>query len=115
MCFGPIVALVNWEIVYPFEKQTGKERTMNPHGKIDDYVKLAAKDAEKASETVAKSFYKILKRNGFTDAQVINVASTIIDCLTQTLEQYKDKKGIKEKSSENIGKGNSTMTGEQLM
>lgn len=75
---------------------------MNAFGKFDEYVNLATKDAEKAAEIVAKSFYKILKKNGFTDAQIVNVANTILDCLIQTLENYREKKGIDETSHENI-------------
>jgi predicted transcriptional regulator len=69
---------------------------MNSYGKFDEYVGLAAKDAAKASEIVAKSFYKILRKNGFSDAQIINVANNILDCLIQTLDSYKERERSKE-------------------
>ncbi len=66
---------------------------MSTYGKFDVYVKLAINDSEKASEIVAKSFYKILRKNGFTDAQIINVANSILDCLIQTLDSYRERAG----------------------
>ena len=64
---------------------------MTTHGKFDDYVNIAIKDSGKASEVVAKSFYKILRKNGFNDNQIISVANNILDCLIQTLESYKER------------------------
>ena len=64
------------------------------YGKFDEYVTTAVNNTEKASELVAKSFYKILRKNGFNDAQIINVANNILDCLIQTLGNYKEKKNI---------------------
>lgn len=72
---------------------------MNSYGKFDDYVGLAVKDAERASEIVAKSFYRIMRKHGFTDAQIINVANNILDCLIQTLDSYKERKRPKESQS----------------
>ncbi len=72
---------------------------MNSYGKFDDYVGLAVRDAERASEIVAKSFYKILRKNGFTDSQIINVANNILDCLIHTLDSYEERKKSKEKPS----------------
>ena len=72
---------------------------MNSYGKFDEYVGLAVKDAERASEIVAKSFYKILRKNGFSDAQIINVANNILDCLIQTLDSYTKREKSKENPS----------------
>lgn len=72
---------------------------MDSYGKFDDYVGVAVRDAERASEIVAKSFYKILRKNGFTDSQIINVANNILDCLILTLDSYKERKKSKEKPS----------------
>lgn len=68
---------------------------MNSYGKFDDYVKLAANNTEKAAEIVAKSFYKILRKNGFDDTQIMNVANNILDCLIRSLEGYEEKTKIK--------------------
>lgn len=62
---------------------------------FDQIAILAAKDAGKASRIVATSFYKVLRRNGFTDEQIINVSSCILDCLLQSLREYKQKSGVK--------------------
>jgi hypothetical protein len=74
---------------------------MHSYGKFDEYVGLAVKDAERASEIVAKSFYKILRKNGFNDAQIINVANNILDCLIQTLDSYKERGESKKSPSIN--------------
>lgn len=66
--------------------------------KFDQLVKLAARDTEKAAEIVARSFYKILRRNGFADDQIIGVANSILDCLILTLDGYKEKSEKKMKS-----------------
>ena len=66
--------------------------------KFGQLVKLAASDTEKAAEIVAKSFYKILRRNGFTDDQIIAVANSMLDCLILTLDSYKEKSEKKMKS-----------------
>ena len=72
---------------------------MNSFGKFDEYVGLAAKDAERASEIVAKSFYKIMRKNGFSNAQIISVANTLLDCLIQTLDSYKERENLKKDPS----------------
>lgn len=65
---------------------------MDSDEKFDKLVNLATKDPEKAAEIAAKSFYKILRKNGFTDDQIISVANNILDCLIQTFGGYKEKK-----------------------
>jgi hypothetical protein len=77
----------------------GGGENMNSYGKFDEYVGLAVQDAERASEIVAKSFYKILRKNGFSDAQIINVANNILDCLIQTLDSYTKREKSKENPS----------------
>ena len=67
--------------------------------KFEKFVSLAAKDAEKASETVAKAFYKILRKNGFSNEQVISVAGDILECLCNTFEGYSRKAQGKSKKS----------------
>lgn len=59
--------------------------------KFEEIIRLAAKDAEKASETVAKVFYRILRKNGFTNEQIVSVAGNILDCLCNTYEEYSSR------------------------
>jgi len=63
---------------------------------FEDIVRIASSDTEKASRIISRSFYKVLRRNGFTDDQIISVASNILGCLIEGLEGYKEKKGRKE-------------------
>jgi hypothetical protein len=72
---------------------------MKSYGKFDEYVGLAAKDAERAAEVVAKSFYKIMRKNGFTNTQIISVANTLLDCMMQTLDSYKERESLKKDPS----------------
>ncbi len=69
---------------------------MKDGNKFEDIVRIASRDTEKASRIISKSFYKVLRRNGFTDDQIISVASDILGCLIESLEGYREKKGDKE-------------------
>lgn len=64
---------------------------MNRNGHFDKLVNMAAQDSEKAAAIVAKSFYKVLKKNGFTNDQIISVANNLLGCLIQALDGYKEK------------------------
>ena len=63
---------------------------MEQNEKFNKLVNMAHSDTERAAEIIAKSFYKILRKSGFSDDQVISVASNILDCLLQTLDGYKE-------------------------
>jgi hypothetical protein len=54
-------------------------------------VKLGAKDTERGTEIVARVFYRILRRNGFSQKQVISIATSIVNCLTKSLKSYEKK------------------------
>ncbi len=69
---------------------------MKSYGKFDEYVSIAIENQGKAAEIVARSFYKILRKHGFTDSQIINVANNMLDCLIGALEGYKAKKDSSE-------------------
>jgi glycosylphosphatidylinositol transamidase (GPIT) subunit GPI8 len=58
---------------------------------MDKIIQLAAVDAERAARVVARSFYRVLRKNGFTDDQIINVANNMLDCLLESLDGYKEK------------------------
>lgn len=64
---------------------------MTSYGTFDEYVRMAVNSSKDASQVVAISFYKILRKNGFNDNQIINVANNILDCLIRTLESYKER------------------------
>ena len=64
---------------------------MCPDDKFEQLVSLAMQDHEKATEIVAKSFYRILKKNEFSNEQIISIATNILDCLIQSLDGYKEK------------------------
>ncbi len=64
---------------------------MEQNARFNQAIMLAAKDAENATKILAKSFYKILREKGFTDGQIVNVSSFILDCLLQSLRDYKQK------------------------
>jgi hypothetical protein len=71
---------------------------MKEDSKFEEIVRIASRDTEKASRIISKSFYKVLRRNGFTDDQIIGVASDILGCLIESLEGYREKKSSKEES-----------------
>jgi hypothetical protein len=50
-----------------------------------------AEHPEKVAVRVARAFFRELRRYNFTDGQVVRVASELIDCLSKSLEGYKDK------------------------
>jgi hypothetical protein len=58
-------------------------------------INIASKDTKKGSEIVARLFYRILKRNDFSQEQIISIATNIISCLTRSLKSYENKIIIK--------------------
>ena len=64
---------------------------------MENVIQMAAEDAERAARVVAKSFYKVLRKNGFSNEQIIAVANNMLECLIESLEGYKQKRGAKEK------------------
>lgn len=46
---------------------------------LERMLKLSAGDREKTGKIVARSFYKILRQNGFTHADIMDVAGNILD------------------------------------
>ena len=53
----------------------------------------ASQHPDKIAASVAVAFYKELKRYNFSNNQIINVATELIDCLNRSLEGYKKKMG----------------------
>ena len=54
-------------------------------------LSIASKDTEKGSEIVARVFYRILRRNNFSQEQIIDIATNIISCLTRSLKSYEKR------------------------
>ena len=69
-------------------------RSIESYKRFDEYVDDAIKNTDHASELIARSFYKILRKNGFNNSQIINTANNILDCLIKSLNGYKDKIGV---------------------
>lgn len=67
------------------------------HDQMDRIIQMAAGDAEKAARIVARSFYKVLRRNGFSDDQIIDVANSMLDCLINSLDGYQQKSQLQSK------------------
>ena len=67
---------------------------------MDKVIQLAVVDPERAARVVARSFYKVLRRNGFSDDQIIAVANNILDCLLESLDGYKQKSQAEQESQE---------------
>jgi len=73
---------------------------MDQHQQMDKIIQMAAVDAEKASRLIARSFYKVLRKNGFTDDQIISVANNMLDCLIESLDGYQKKSATKEEAKD---------------
>ena len=65
---------------------------------LEKVISLASKDSEKGARVVAKLFYRALRKNGFTENQVINIATNILNCLTESLKGYEKKLENKKKT-----------------
>jgi hypothetical protein len=53
---------------------------------MDRYHNLPEQDREKAAQTIARSFYRLLRRNGFSRNQVISMAGYLLDGLLEDKE-----------------------------
>ena len=58
---------------------------------LEKIVNIASKDTKKGSEIIARVFYRILRRNNFSQEQIIDIATNIISCLTRSLNSYEKK------------------------
>lgn len=54
-------------------------------------VGLVSKDTKKGAEIVAKLFYRILRKNGYSEKQIISISTTLLDCLTKSFKGYRKK------------------------
>ena len=65
-------------------------KTEKSCGAMERIVEVCARDQERAARFVARSFYKVLRRNGFSKNQVIDVASHLIDALVTEMRTDSD-------------------------
>ena len=56
-----------------------KEPSMESCETLEKMLRMSEGDRERAGRLLARSFYKILRRNGFSHPQVMAVAGTILD------------------------------------
>ncbi len=60
---------------------------------LERMLKMSAGDREKTGKIVARSFYKILRQNGFTHADVMGVAGNLLDGVIKDMKiNGKDRK-----------------------
>ena len=76
---------------------------MEERKQMDRVIQMAAEDPERAARIVAKSFYKVLRKNEFSDDQIIAVANNILDCLIDSLAGYKKKSAIEQEEAISAG------------
>ena len=60
-------------------------------GNLEKIIDLAAKDTEKGSRVVAKVFYRILRKKGFSENQIIDISTNVLSCLIGSLKGYEKK------------------------
>lgn len=72
---------------------------MEERKQMDRVIQMAAEDPERAARIVAKSFYKVLRKNEFSDDQIIAVANNILDCLIDSLAGYKKKNALEQEEA----------------
>ena len=59
---------------------------------FEKIVDLAAKDTEKGARVLAKFFYRVLRKKGFTKNQIIDISTNLLNCLVESLHGYENKK-----------------------
>lgn len=59
-------------------------------------IHSSSPEVEKAAESIGRTFYRTLRKKGFSENQIISVATSILSCLTDSLKEYecrKERKG----------------------
>ena len=67
---------------------------------LKEHIKVYARYPDKAAKIIAKTFYRELRKYGFSHQQIILVADEIIGNLVDSLKGYK-KKIVLEKRTHN--------------
>lgn len=79
------------------------------NGSFERIINLAAKDSQKGARVVAKAFYRILRKKGFSENQIIDISTNVLNCLIESLQGYEKKienvnESKKEPGHENVPK-----------
>jgi hypothetical protein len=74
---------------------------MSRRGTLDMVMKNM--EPERATKILARSLYKELRRNGFTDKDVVNFSREIIECMSQEMKKHPTSKTAQEKDRLLIG------------
>lgn len=74
---------------------------MSRRGNLDMVMKNM--DPERATKILARSLYKELRRNGFTDTDVVNFSREVIECMTEEMRKKTVSKATQEKDRLLIG------------
>jgi hypothetical protein len=53
---------------------------------IDKVIYLATKDTKKGARVIAKVFYRRLLKQGYSENQIIDIATNILNCLIESLK-----------------------------
>ncbi len=72
------------------------------HAAFEKIMSLSAKDPRKGARVAAKVFYRILRKNGFQENQIIDISTNIISCLIGAIK-------IDEKKTEEISEEKTTV------
>lgn len=67
---------------------------------FEKIINLAAKDTRRGVRVVAKVFYRVLRKKGFSESQIIDIATNILNCLIESLNRGKNKIDATNKSKE---------------
>ena len=70
---------------------SGAEEHGGPHLTLNVDLAYASVHPDRIAASVALAFYRELRRHNFTNNQIINVATELIDCLNKSLEGYRKK------------------------
>jgi len=70
---------------------------------LERMLKMSAGDREKTGKVVARSFYTVLRQNGFTQAEIMRVTGYILDGVIKDMKvNGKDReKPVEMRSSDN--------------
>jgi hypothetical protein len=74
---------------------------MSRRGSLD--MVMRNMDPERATRILARSLYKELRKNGFTDKDVINFSREIIECMSQEMRKQTATKAAHENDRLLIG------------
>ena len=73
-----------------FHLSATKGGTMD-NSNFEKIIDLAAKDTKKGARVVAKFFYRILRKKDFSENQIIDISTNILNCLVESLQGYEKK------------------------